>query len=442
MRNFMRKLSTSQIIILGFAAVILLGSLLLMLPISVRSGQWAAFPDTLFTAVSAVCVTGLVVQDTASYWSGFGQGIILLLIQIGGMGVVTFAVLFSLAAKQKISLKQRGLMQEAISAPQLGGIVRLTGFIITTTAILELAGAVGLAPVFCREFGLWRGLWYSLFHSVSAFCNGGFDLMGVRTQFSSLTSYAASPLVNLVIMALIIAGGIGFMTWDDLKTNRLRLQRYRMQTKVVLVTSVVLLVLPAVYFYFFEFAALAPGERFWGSLFQSVTARTAGFNTLDFNTMSEGGLGVMILLMLTGGSPGSTAGGMKVTTLAVMASTALAIFRRQEDTHFFGRRVEEETVRSAMAILTLYLTLFFFGGLLISRVEQLPLLACLFESASAVGTVGVTLGITSQLGPLSRFVLILLMYAGRVGALTVVFAALSGGRSNSARLPREKLIVG
>lgn len=436
------KLTSSRIIILGFAAVILLGSFLLMLPFSTREAGGASFQDALFTAVSACCVTGLVVQDTATYWSGFGQGIILLLIQIGGMGVVTFAVLFSLAAKQKISLKQRGLMQEAISAPQLGGIVRLTGFIITTTAILELAGAVGLAPVFCREFGLWRGLWYSLFHSVSAFCNGGFDLMGVRTQFSSLTSYAASPLVNLVIMALIIAGGIGFMTWDDLKANRLRLQRYRMQTKVVLVTSVVLLVLPAVYFYFFEFAALAPGERFWGSLFQSVTARTAGFNTLDFNTMSEGGLGVMILLMLTGGSPGSTAGGMKVTTLAVMASTALAIFRRQEDTHFFGRRVEEETVRSAMAILTLYLTLFFFGGLLISRVEQLPLLTCLFESASAVGTVGVTLGITSQLGPLSRFVLILLMYAGRVGALTVVFAALSGGRSNSARLPREKLIVG
>ena len=436
------KLTSSRIIILGFAAVILLGSFLLMLPFSTREAGGASFQDALFTAVSACCVTGLVVQDTATYWSGFGQGIILLLIQIGGMGVVTFAVLFSLAAKQKISLKQRGLMQEAISAPQLGGIVRLTGFIITTTAILELAGAVGLAPVFCREFGLWRGLWYSLFHSVSAFCNGGFDLMGVRTQFSSLTSYAASPLVNLVIMALIIAGGIGFMTWDDLKTNRLRLQRYRMQTKVVLVTSVVLLVLPAVYFYFFEFAALAPGERFWGSLFQSVTARTAGFNTLDFNTMSEGGLGVMILLMLTGGSPGSTAGGMKVTTLAVMASTALAIFRRQEDTHFFGRRVEEETVRSAMAILTLYLPLFFFGGLLISRVEQLPLLACLFESASAVGTVGVTLGITPQLGPLSRFVLILLMYAGRVGALTVVFAALSGGRSNSARLPREKLIVG
>ena len=436
------KLTSSRIIILGFAAVILLGSFLLMLPFSTREAGGASFQDALFTAVSACCVTGLVVQDTATYWSGFGQGIILLLIQIGGMGVVTFAVLFSLAAKQKISLKQRGLMQEAISAPQLGGIVRLTGFIITTTAILELAGAVGLAPGFCREFGLWRGLWDSLFHSVSAFCNGGFDLMGVRTQFSSLTSYAASPLVNLVIMALIIAGGIGFMTWDDLKTNRLRLQRYRMQTKVVLVTSVVLLVLPAVYFYFFEFAALAPGERFWGSLFQSVTARTAGFNTLDFNTMSEGGLGVMILLMLTGGSPGSTAGGMKVTTLAVMASTALAIFRRQEDTHFFGRRVEEETVRSAMAILTLYLTLFFFGGLLISRVEQLPLLTCLFESASAVGTVGVTLGITPQLGPLSRFVLILLMYAGRVGALTVVFAALSGGRSNSARLPREKLIVG
>lgn len=436
------KLTSSRIIILGFAAVILLGSFLLMLPFSTRTPGGASFQDALFTAVSASCVTGLVVQDTATYWSGFGQCVILLLIQIGGMGVVTFAVLFSLAAKQKISLKQRGLMQEAISAPQLGGIVRLTGFIVTATAILELAGAAVLAPVFCRDFGLWRGLWYSLFHSVSAFCNGGFDLMGVRAPFSSLSSYAAHPLVNLAIMALIIAGGIGFMTWDDLKNHRLRVRRYRMQTKVVLVTSAVLLVLPAVYFYFFEFSALEPGERFWGSLFQSVTARTAGFNTLDFNTMSEGGLGVMILLMLTGGSPGSTAGGMKVTTLAVMASTALSVFRRQEDTHFFGRRVEEETVHSAMAILTLYLTLFFFGGLLISRIEGLPLLTCLFESASAVGTVGVTLGITSQLGPLSRGILIFMMYAGRVGALTVVFAALSGGRSNSARLPREKLIVG
>lgn len=442
MEKTKRGLSSPQIIILGFGAAILLGSLLLMLPFATRDGRGAPFADALFTATSAVCVTGLVVRDTATYWSGFGQAVLLLMIQIGGMGVVTFSVVIASAAKRRISLKQRGLMRDAISAPQIGGILRLTSFIVTLTAIFELTGAALLSLVFCREFGLWKGLWYGLFHGVSAFCNAGFDLMGVKSQYSSLTSFADHPAVNLVVMALIIIGGIGFMTWSDLKANRLRFRRYRMQTKVVLVTSALLLVLPAAYFFFFEFAGLRPGERFWGALFQSVTARTAGFNTIDFNVLSEGGLGIMILLMLTGGAPGSTAGGMKVTTLAVMVSTAFSIFHRREETHFFGRRVEEDTVRSAMAILTLYLTLFFFGGLIISRVEGLPLLTCLFETASAVGTVGVTLGITPQLGQLSRGVLILLMYCGRVGALTLVFAALSEGRGAAARLPKEQLIVG
>ena len=436
-----KRLSSPQIIILGFAAVILLGSLLLMLPPATRDGRGSSFPDALFTATSAVCVTGLVVQDTASYWSGFGQGVILLLIQIGGMGVVTFAVVLTAASGQTISLKQRGLMQDAISAPKLGGIVRLTGFILAVTAALELAGAALLSLVFCREFGLGQGLWYGLFHSVSAFCNAGFDLMGVRTPFSSLTYFCGHPAVNLIIMALIIIGGIGFITWDDIRTHRLRVRRYRMQSKVILITSALLVGLPALYFYYFEFAALPPGERFWGSLFQSVTARTAGFNTLDFNLMSEGGQGLMILLMLTGGAPGSTAGGLKVTTLAVMLSTALSVFRRREDTHFFGRRVAEETVRSTMAILTLYLTLFSLGGFLISRLEGLPLLTCLFESGSAMGTAGLTLGITAQLGQASRCILIFLMYSGRVGALTLIFAALSQEKG-AARLPREKLMVG
>lgn len=442
MRKTKWKISSSQVIILGFAAVILAGSLLLMLPVSTRDGRGAVFSDAVFTATSAVCVTGLVVQDTASYWSSFGQAVILLLIQIGGMGVVTCAVVISLAAGQKLSLRQRGAMQEAISAPKLGGIVKLTGFVIAATAAFELLGAAALAPVFCREFGLLQGLWYSLFHSVSAFCNAGFDLMGIRAPFSSLTAYAAHPAVNLVIMSLIIIGGISFMTWDDVRTNRLRFRRYRMQSKVILTAAALLIIVPALYFFCFEFAALPLGERFWGSLFQSVTARTAGFNSLDFGLMSEGGIAVMIVLMLVGGAPGSTAGGMKVTTLAVMLSTAVSVFRHRSDTHFFGRRIEEETVRNAMAILTLYLTLFFSGGLLISRVEGLPLLTCLFESASAMGTAGLTLGITTGLGQLSRCVLILLMYAGRVGALTVIFAALSDGKGSPARLPKERLIVG
>ncbi len=442
MKHAQHKFSSAQIISLGFAAVILLGSLLLMLPLATRDGQGVPFPDALFTATSAICVTGLVVRDTATCWTGFGQGVILALIQIGGMGVVTCAVTIFALAGQRLTLRQRGTMQEAISAPKLGGIVRLTGFILLTTAAIELLGAALLAVPFCQAFGMPRGLWYGLFHSVSAFCNAGFDLMGDTALFSSLTAFPDQPLLNTVIMLLIITGGIGFMTWDDIRTHRLRLRRYRMQSKVILVTTLSLLALPAVYFYHFEFNDLPAAERFWGSLFQSVTARTAGFNTLDLSRMSQGGQGVMILLMLIGGAPGSTAGGMKVTTFAVLLSTALSVFRRREDTSFFGRRIEEGTVRSAAAILTLYLTLFLGGGLLISRVENLPLLTCLFETASAVGTAGLTLGLTPGLGAFSRAILIALMYCGRVGALTLVFAALSGQRGSPARLPAEKLIVG
>ena len=435
------KLSSAQIILLGFAAMILAGSLLLTLPLATRDGQGACFFDALFTATSAACVTGLVVRDTAAYWSGFGQGVILLLIQIGGMGVVTFAIILFTAAGQRITLKQRGLMQEAISAPQIGGIVRLTGFLIAMSALFELLGAALLYPLLAPEFGPLQGIWYSLFHSVSAFCNAGFDLMGRDAPFSSLTGCAARPGVNLVIMALIVIGGIGFATWDDIRVNRLALRRYRMQSKVIFSTTLLLILLPAAYFFWFEFASLPLGTRLWGSLFQSVTARTAGFNTLDLSRMSETGQGVMILLMLTGGAPGSTAGGMKVTTLAVLLSTALGVIRRRAHTHFFGRRVEEQTVRTAAAILTLYLTLFLGGGGLISRVEGLPLTACLFESASALGTAGLTLGLTTQLGRLSQGILILLMYCGRVGALTLVFAALSS-KASPARLPSETMMVG
>lgn len=437
-----RRLSSSQIISLGFAAVILLGALLLMLPFATRDGRGAPFFDALFTATSAICVTGLVVQDTARYWTGFGQGVILALIQVGGMGVVTCWVMLFSAAGQKLTLRQRGTMQEALSAPKLGGVVGLTGFIVTAAAAIELLGAALLALPFCREFGAPLGLWYGLFHSVSAFCNAGFDLMGRAAPFSSLTAFAGRPLVNLVIMLLIVTGGIGFITWDDIRTHRLHFRRYRMQSKVILTATPLLITLPALYFCFFEFSGLPWEERFWGSVFQSVTARTAGFNTLELTRMSEGGQGIMILLMLVGGAPGSTAGGMKVTTLAVLLSTAVSVFRRREYTHFFGRRVEESTVRSAAAILTLYLTLFLGGGLLISRMEGLPLLPCLFEAASAVGTAGLTLGLTPQLGAVSHMILIALMYCGRVGALTLVFAALSGAAPSPAKLPSEKLIVG
>lgn len=437
-----KRLTSSQIIILGFAALILLGSVLLMLPISTKDAGGATFADALFTATSAVCVTGLIVQDTAAYWSGFGQVVIIILIQIGGMGVVTVAIALSTLSGKQISLKQRSTMQEAISAHKVGGIVRLTGFIIRMTVIFELLGAAVMAPTFCREFGIPKGIWYAVFHSISAFCNAGFDLMGVKSPYSSLTFFSDDPAVSCIVMALIVIGGIGFMTWDDVKTHRHHIRKYRMQSKVILMTTVLLILFPALYLFLFEFVSAPLGERILLSLFQAITPRTAGFNTADLTQVSEVGIALTILLMLVGGSPGSTAGGMKTTTLAVMFSTAVSVFRRREHTHFFGRRIHDETIRSAATILMMYLTMFFTGGCIISLVEGLPLGTCLFETASAVGTVGLTLGITPGLGHISRAILILLMFVGRVGGLTLIFSTLSGSRGNTARLPQEKLTVG
>ena len=437
-----RRLTSFQIIILGFAAVILLGALLLMLPISSRERVVTPFRESLFTAVSACCVTGLVVQDTATYWSIFGQVVLLVLIQIGGMGVVTVAVTFVRLSGKRISLMQRSTMQEAIAAPQTGGIVRLTGFILKATFCFELLGTVLLLPVFCPKFGV-KGIWLSLFHAVSAFCNAGFDILGTPdAKFSSLTAYAANPLLNIVLMLLIVVGGIGFLTWDDIRTNRFRVRRYRMQSKVVLVTTGVPLLVPAVCFFFGSFAELPLGERVLASLFQSVTPRTAGFNTADLNAMTGAGRGLIAALMLIGGSPGSTAGGMKTTTLALLFANAIAVFRRKEDAQLFGRRADGDAVKNAATILILYLTLFFGGALAISAIEGLPLGSCLFETASAVGTAGPTLGLTPQLGAASQYILMALMFIGRVGGLTLVYAAFSGGKAPLSRLPQEKLAVG
>lgn len=437
-----RHITSFQVIIIGFFSVIICGSLLLMLPFATRDGSGASFFDALFTSTSAVCVTGLVIHDTATYWSQFGQGVILLLIQIGGMGVVTVAVSIAAISGRKIGLMQRSTMQEAIAAHHVGGIIRMTEFILKTTIFIELIGAAVLAPVFCRDFGLLQGIWYSLFHSISAFCNAGFDLIGVREPFSSLTSYVAEPIVNVAIMALIITGGIGFLTWEDVKNNKWHFRKYRMQSKVILTVTALLIFLPAVYFFFCEFSELPFAERIWCSLFQSVTPRTAGFNTADLTGISEVGIMLMILLMIIGGSPGSTAGGMKTTTIAVLFSSALSVFRKKAHTHFFKRRIPEDTVRNAATILLMYLVLFLTGGMIISYIENIPLISALFETASAIGTVGLSLGITPELGLVSRLILIVLMFYGRVGGLTLIFAALSEKRENGSKYPQEKITVG
>ena len=436
-----RKFSSSQIILFGFAGVILVGTLLLMLPFATRSGESTAFWDALFTSTSAVCVTGLIVQDTATYWSGFGQLVILLLIQIGGMGVITVAAAITMASGKKISLMQRSTMQDAISAHQVGGIVRFTGFILKGIFLFELLGTLVLMSAFIPEYG-WRGIWLAVFHSISAFCNAGFDLMGSNSPYSSLTAYAAHPVVNITIMLLIVIGGIGFLTWQDIRQNGIHFKQYRMQSKVILATTGILLLVPAGYFFFFEFSAEPMGNRILMSLFQAVTPRTAGFNTADLTALSETGQTITIGLMLIGGSPGSTAGGMKTTTAAVLISCAIAVFRRRENGRFFGRRISDDTVKNAVAVFLMYISLFLLGGMIISRVEDLPILTCLFETASAIGTVGLTLGITPGLHFVSKLILISLMFLGRVGGLTLIFATLSANKNTLSKLPLEKITVG
>ena len=437
-----RKLTSFQIIIFGFAGVILVGALLLMLPISSKGGSVTPFNEALFTSTSAVCVTGLVVQDTATYWSAFGQSMILTLIQIGGLGVITVAAAFALLSGRKISLMQRSTMQEAISAPKVGGIVRLTGFVLKATFLFELLGALAMMPAFIEDFGT-KGIWMSFFHSISAFCNAGFDIMGREgAKYTSLTSYIGNPIINITVMLLIIIGGIGFLTWEDIYTNKHRFMQYRMQSKVILVTTVFLILVPAMFFFFVDFAKFPIRERIFSSLFQSVTPRTAGFNTANLTLMTGAGRAIIIVLMLIGGSPGSTAGGMKTTTFAVLIANALASFRRSEDPQYFGRRIETKAVKSAATILMMYVSLFFSGAIIISVAEGLPLSVCLYETASAVGTVGLTLGITPQLGLLSQCILIILMFLGRVGGLTLIYAALSGTNKNLSKLPQERITVG
>ena len=437
-----RKLSSFQIIIAGFLGVILIGTLLLMLPVSAKGGNSASIEEALFTSTSAVCVTGLVVRDTASYWSDFGQAVILILIQIGGLGIVTVAAFIAMISGRKITLLQRSTLQDSISAHHIGGLVKMTGFIFKTALIVEVSGALLMLPVFCGKYGP-RGIWMSVFHSISAFCNAGFDIMGDRTgPFSSLTSFAASPGIVLPVCLLIIIGGIGFLTWEDIAANRHRVRRYRMQTKVVLVTTGVLIFVPALLLFITEYTRGSAWNRLLLSLFQAVTPRTAGFNTASLPALSGTGRLLLIALMLIGGAPGSTAGGMKTTTAAVLAANALSVFRRKKSVQMFGRRIEDGTVRNAATLFLLYLTLPAAGVAVMSAAENLPVGTCLFETASAIGTVGLSLGITPDLGLLSHLILIALMFFGRVGGLTLIYAAVNINSTDVSQRPVEKINVG
>ena len=431
-----------QKIIFGFAALILFGAFMLMLPISGKEQVPTPFLDALFTSTSASCVTGLVVYDTATHWSLFGQAVILFLIQVGGLGVVVVMTSLILLSGKRIGYSQRNTLANSISISSQGGIMKMLIFLLKWTGMIEFFFAILLATQFIPEFGWKRGLWYSIFHSVSAFCNAGFDLMGIKSPYSSLTGYAENPIVNLSIMSLILLGGLGFMTWQDIAKNKGNLHRYRLQSKIILSTTIFLVLLPALFYFFVEFGEMPMESRILASFFTAVTPRTAGFNTVDFSKFSDSGIFLQTLLMLVGAAPGSTGGGMKITTMTVLILTSVAIFRNNSRTEAFGRTIPGEVIRNATTIAFMYVCLCVLSGMFISLYENIPLLTTSFETASAIATVGLTLGITPKLSPLSHALLIFLMYIGRVGGLCLIYAVFPNANPNKGRLVEENVIVG
>ena len=441
------KLSSVQIIALGFFIMIGIGTALLMLPVSSRAPGGASFQDALFAATSASCVTGLIPRDTGTYWSTFGQIVLILLIQVGGLGFMSIATLFLLLLRRQLGLRQREVVVDSISYNQLGGFVPFIRLVFMGTLMAEGIGAVLLSIRFVPQMGWGKGIYYGVWHSISAFCNAGFDLMGPCTgEYSSFTAYAGDPLVSLTICALILVGGTGFLVWDDLARNKLRWRRYRLQTKVVLTMNLLLTLGGGLLFFLLERNNLGAGkplgEQILSALFDAVTPRTAGFNTTDTGAMTSGSLLLTMILMFTGGSPGSTAGGVNTTTVFVILLHAFAGVRRERGANAFGRRIGDDALKKATAVLYTNLLLALTGAIAICAIQTLPLTEVLFETFSAIGTAGMTMGITRDLVPASRFIIIFLMYCGRVGSISFAVALLEKKALPPVTLPREDITIG
>lgn len=436
-------LSTYQILVLGFAGLILSGVALLMTPYASKSGDSLRFVDALFTATSAVCVTGLVVVDTGTYFSVFGQSVILLLIQIGGLGVMTVATLVAVLSGKKINLKERLLIQEATNQLDLAGVVRLTLYIIRATLLVELVGGTILALRWFQDFGL-QGIYFGYWHAVSAFCNAGFDLFG---EYRSITGYVGDLTVNGVIASLIVVGGIGFPVVADLWNCR-QSRRFSLHTKVVLTTTVLLIVLGAGFIFIAEhgnsktLGDLPSADKVMASLFQSVTARTAGYNTVDIGLLREGTLLAIIFLMFVGASPSSMGGGVKTSTAAILFISLVGSVTGKRDPLAFGRQIPQQTVYKAFTIVTISVMLISLVTLTLSFTEAAPIFSLLFEVTSAFGTVGLSTGITPKLSDAGKVLITLTMFAGRVGTLTLLMALALRPRKERLKYPEGKIVIG
>ncbi len=438
------KFSPPQILVLGFAGVILIGTLLLMLPISSASGHSLRFIDALFTATSATCVTGLVVVDTGTYFSVFGQITILVLIQIGGLGFMTMATLFALLLKRKISLRDRLILQEAMNQSSMEGIVRLIRKVLLYSLIIEASCAALLALRWAVDMPFGRALYYGIFHAVSMFNNAGFDIFG---GYRSLTGYVNDPTVNIVVMFLIVSGGIGFIVMSDLMDYR-KSRRLLLHTKVVLSMTAALILIGTVVIFVFEFTnsrTLGPlnlGGKLWASFFQSVTPRTAGANTVDIAGLRQASQFFIVILMFIGASPGSTGGGIKTTTFTLMIGAVVSMLRGRDDIVLFRYRLAQERVFKALTITLLALLLIVSVSMVLSTTEGRPFLMILFETTSAFATVGLSMGLTPELTEVGKILICLTMFAGRLGLLTLAYAL--GPKQGKAlyKYPEGKMIIG
>lgn len=441
-----RRLSSWQFLTLGYLLIILLGSFLLTLPAASANGAWTPWLDALFTATSATCVTGLVVVDTYLHWSLFGQLVILTLIQIGGIGFMTVLTMVMVLLQKHVGLYQRQVIMQAAGNLSLSGSVRLIRRILKGTLLIEGIGALLFSFRFCADFGFWEGLYYSIFHAISAFCNAGFDLMGRFGPFSSLTPYAGDPLVSLTAIALVLLGGLGFLVWTDLITHRHHWKRWSLHTRIAMTASLFLVVFPALFFYLYEKNRLLAGLSFpqalLRALFAAVTPRTAGFNTIDMGTMSTGSYLLTAVLMLIGGNSGSTAGGIKITTFVVALFSPITAARRSRSMVIGGKALDESVQKEAMSTLVAYLLLTVVGCMILAGFEPYSLTEILLEVISAVATVGLTAGITSSLCVISRITLILLMFAGRVGVMTLAIAFGERRDPPPLRRPTDRILIG
>lgn len=441
-----KNLSGMQLIALGFFLLIMTGTLLLMLPISSREGNYTPFMTALFTATSATCVTGLILVDTYTHWSLFGQLVLLALIQIGGLGFITIGTAVSLVLRRKIGLKERGWIKESFNVLDIGGVVRLIRLVLKGTVLFEGIGALLLFIRFLPRMGFAKALYYGIWHAISAFCNAGFDLMGYAAPYSSFTAYYDDPIVVFTLCGLILIGGIGFIVWSDIAEHKWHFRKYALQTKMVLSISAVLVFGGALLFYLIEgnrlYAGMDTTGKICSAFFNAVTPRTAGFNTTDTGALSEGGKLLTIILMFIGGGSGSTAGGIKMATIFVLLLHLRSTLLRSNGTNIFGRRIEDSTVTKASALLCTYLFCSLVATLAITSMQNFAIGDALFEVISAICTVGMTTGITGQLNPISQAIIIFLMYIGRLGSLSFALSFTDHKKLTHIMQPVERINIG